>query len=297
MFIKFTSLIIPTKNRSDLLLRLFSSINYCISDFNEIIIVDSSTENENKKINNILRNYKNIKIIKSQPSTSIQRNIGINKFNKLNKFLMFCDDDIIFDKKAIENMNEFINDNSDNIGFGFNLLENKSNKFFEKLKKSEILTKIGLYHSNPGVVCANGWHTKLINLEKNCNTMWLSTQACIYQTKYLDKMLFDETLGKYSYLEDLFFSYKLSKRGKLSSCCFSNYFHPDNIQRSNFKFGVKEVTNRYKFVKSNNLSLVKFYITILLKIFFNFSEIFLLKFKVIPKILGNLVGLILCITK
>ena len=31
---------------------------------------------------------------------------------------MFCDDDIIFDKKAIENMNEFINDNSDNIGFG-----------------------------------------------------------------------------------------------------------------------------------------------------------------------------------
>ena len=45
--------------------------------------------------------------------------------------------------------------------------------------------------------------------------MWLSTY--IYQTKYLDKMLFDETLGKYSYLEDLFFSYKLSKE--------ENYHH------------------------------------------------------------------------
>ncbi len=297
MFIKSTSLIIPTKDRSDLLLRLFSSINHCISEFNEIIIVDSSMEKENKKIKNILKNYKNIKIINSQPSTSIQRNIGINRFNKSNKYLMFCDDDIIFDKKSIENMNEFINDNSDNIGFGFNLLENKSNNFLEKIKKSEIFSKNGLYHGSPGVVCANGWHTKIINLKENCNTMWLSTQACIYKTKYLDKMLFDETLGKYSYLEDLFFSYKLSKRGKLSSCYLSGYFHPNNIERSNFEFGVKEITNRYKFVKSNNLSLVKFYMTLLLKIFFNFSMIFLLKFKVIPKFLGNLMGLILCITK
>ena len=43
------------------------------------------------------------------------------------------------------------------------------------------------------------------------------TQACIYKSKYVKKRkFFDESLGKYSYLEDLFFSYNLNKYGRFA---------------------------------------------------------------------------------
>ena len=104
------------------------------------------------------------------------------------------------------------------------------------------------------MVCKNGWHTKISNLKSDAETMWLSTQACIYKSNYIKNYLsFDRSLGKYSYLDDLFFSYKLSKKGKLSMCSRAKYLHPDNIERKNYNFGIKEIVNRYKFVKINHL--------------------------------------------
>ena len=40
--------------------------------------------------------------------------------------------------------------------------------------------------------------------------MWLSTQACIYRSNIIKKgIMFNEKLGRYSYLEDLFFSFSM----------------------------------------------------------------------------------------
>ena len=44
----------------------------------------------------------------SNPSTSEQRNIGITKSNKFNKYIMFLDDDIKFYKNSLENIKKFI---------------------------------------------------------------------------------------------------------------------------------------------------------------------------------------------
>ena len=49
MFIKFTSLIIPTKNRLNNLNRLIYSIGNYINEINEIIIVDSSSQKIHNK--------------------------------------------------------------------------------------------------------------------------------------------------------------------------------------------------------------------------------------------------------
>ena len=297
MFIKFTSLIIPTKDRLNNLKRLIFSFGNYIDEINEIIIIDSSSKRIHKKILNNFKNYKNIKVIKSKPSTSKQRNIGIKKFNKKNKFLMFCDDDIIFRKNSIFNMNIFIKKNSNNVGYGFNLIKKETISFLEKVKKSNFFTNNGFYDTKSGIVCENGWHTKLINAKKDHSTMWLSTQACIYKTKFVKNISFDENLGEYGYLEDLFFSYKLSKKGILSISHNSKYTHPNEIERKNLYFGIKEVVNRHKFVKKNNLSLFKFYITIILKLFFNLFKIFSLNLNFVPKFIGNIFGLVICIIK
>jgi len=298
MFIKSTSLIIPTKERIDSLNRLFSSIDKYINIFNEILIIDSSSKIIHKKIIDNFSKNKNLKVIKSEASSSIQRNIGILKFNKNNEFIMFCDDDIIFQKNSILNMDKFIKEFPNNIGYGFNLLEKNNLSYLEKLKKNTFLMKYGFYDKNPGIVCENGWHTKISNIDKNYKTMWLSTQACIYHSKYINsKISFDVNLGQYSYLEDLFFSYELGKKGRLDICCNSTYLHPNNINRISMNFGIKEVVNRYKFVKKNNLNILKFYITIFFKSFNTLLQILTFKINLIPKFFGNLIGIIACIIK
>ena len=298
MFIEETSLVIATRERFNSLKRFFYSINEYVNKFNEILIVDSSSNTTHKKIIEEFSKYKNINIIKSEASSSVQRNIGIKKFDKNNKYIMFCDDDIIFEKSSILNMEKFINKFPNGVGYGFNLFEKNKVNFMDKIKKNIFFTRYGFYHNNPGIVCENGWHTKISNVDKSCKVMWLSTQACIYNSKCIDnKISFDVNLGKYSYLEDLFFSYELSKKGILSICHNSTYLHPDNIDRRSFDFGLKEVTNRYKFVKKNNLNLLKFYITFFLKIFTSLIKILTFRINLIPKFFGNILGIILCIIK
>lgn len=298
MFAHSTSLIIPTKDRYNYLIRFFKSLDKYVKEFNEIIIIDSSKESEFKKIKNKFNNFNNIRIIKSKPSISIQRNIGIKNFNKKNKFIMFCDDDILFKKNTMENMNKFIIKNPKIIGYGFNLIRKEKHGLIEKLKRSKIFKNFGLYHYNSGKVCQNGWHTKLENIKKDTYVEWLSTQACIYKSKLLkNKSLFDTSLGNYSYLEDLFLSFELSKAGKLKVCHTSKYLHPNDIDRNNFKFGIQEIKNRYKFVKNNNLNVYKFYLTTLIKLLYTFSLILSLRLNKIPKFLGNCYEVILCLTR
>ncbi len=298
MFINQTTLVIPTKDRILKLKRFFYSLGECVNLFNEIIIVDSSSRDNHCNLKKYYSVYKNISVIKSEASSSKQRNLGIKKYNKKNKYIMFCDDDIIFKRNSIINMNQFIINNPNYVGYGFNLIEKSINSFFEQLKKGKFIKDVGIYDPYPGIVCANGWHTKISNVRSDLKTMWLSTQSCIYRTEFFDKnTYFLNSLGSYSYLEDLFFSYEMGKKGDMIVSSSSKYTHPDNIERSDFKFGQIEVVNRYKFVIKNNFSTYKFYITILLKILFTFLKIISFKIKFFPKFFGNISGIILCILK
>ncbi len=78
-------------------------------------------------------------------------------------------------------------------------------------------------------------------------------------------------------------------------CANATYTHPNEIIRSNFKFGVKEMTNRFKFVKKNKLSIKKFYIAAFLKCILNLNRIFSIRSNSITKFFGNIIGIILCI--
>ena len=297
MFVRSTSLIIPTKNRYHHLKKFFNNIKKYTDKFDEIIIVDSSEEIEFGKIKKKFSKSKKIRVLKSKPSISIQRNLGIKNYNKKNKFIMFCDDDILFKKNALKNMDKFILKNPSSIGYGFNLIGKKNNTYVEKLKKSILFKELGIYHFKSGVVCSNGWHTKTVNVKKDLYVQWLSTQACIYKSKVFRKnVLFDTSLGRYSYLDDLFISFRLNKSGKLKVSYNSEYYHPNNIERNNFYFGIQEVKNRYKFVKKNKLSIDKFYFTVFIKILHTLFLILIFRLNKIPKFFGNIFGVILCLS-
>ena len=125
--------------------------------------------------------------------------------------------------------------------------------------------------------------------------MWLYSGMHI-KTEFVNNIVFDENLGNIVTLRT-YFSFELSKKGSLSISHNSQYTHPNDIQRNDLNFGIKEVVNRYKFVKKNNLNLFKFYLTILFKLLFNLIKIFSFNLNFVPKFLGNMFGLIICIIK
>jgi len=290
MFTKETTLIIPTKNRYTLLIKTLKNLKSLKVKFDEIIVVDSSDIITHNKIKKISKQF-SLKVYKSKPSSSLQRNIGLKKMNKKNKFLMLLDDDIIFQNNSFKNMNSNIisNQNKKIIGFAFCQKSKMENNFFEKLKNSKFSQILGLYSSKPGVVLRSGWHTKIYQKKENYFTDWLPTAATIFEKKYVTN-LFDINFGQYSYLEDLDFSVSLKKNYNFLVVSSALFIHKDEKIRNNFNFGYYEIINRCRFVKKNKLNFIYFYYICFIKIFTNFLGILIRPISV-QKCLGNLLGL------
>ena len=249
------SIVIPTRNRSTMLIETIKELSKNKFFFKEIIVVDSSNKFHKLKI----RKYKNINRIKvrffnSKPSISLQRNIGLNKIIKKRKYVMFLDDDLNFEKNAFKKMYFFMKKNKNLSGVGFNLIIKKTNSFIEILKSNKITKILGIYDTKMGIVTPSGWQTKAINLKKNLQVEWIPTQAVIYNIKKLENLKFDTTYGRYSYLEDLDFSYSLSRKGKLMICSSAKYSSDNIVSRNDLSFGIKEILNRYHFVNKFNFN-------------------------------------------
>jgi Predicted glycosyltransferases len=94
------TIVIPTRNRLQLLKKTLIHLNKNKFFFKEIIIVDSSDKSEKKKLLN-LKNFLNIKIkiLNCSAGISKQRNKGLKNVKKNSKYVMFLDDDVAFEKK------------------------------------------------------------------------------------------------------------------------------------------------------------------------------------------------------
>lgn len=295
MFTNDTTLIIPTRNRYKLLLRILRQIFKLNIKFNEIIIIDSSEKKEKKLIKELKKKYK-INLYFSKPSSSLQRNIGLKKMNLKNKFVMFLDDDVFFLKNAFKEMEKIVKKyryDDEIVGFCFNQIERRKVSLFEKLKTSKLLKKINLYSDLPGKVTNSGWHTKILNVREDILADWVFTTASIYKTKMIKNKFFTNLFGQYSYLEDLDFSLNATRLKKyfiLSSK--AKFKHPYNIDRSGFIFGKVEIFNRYKIIKKYRLNMFLFLINVFLRFLISFSKILILNFNSFKRALGNILALI-----
>ena len=286
------SIIIPTKDRTEFLIKTLKYLKKNIFFFNEVIIIDSTEINKisQKQLNNFKK--LNIKYYSSKPSTALQRNLGLKYFNKKNKFIMFLDDDLKFYFKAFKEMKNYINKMAPEIiGIGFNPIVKDSKNILEKIKNSNIFYKLGIYDSRPGVITPSGWHTKIQNIKKNIYVEWLPTKACIYKIKKIKKLKFEKALGKYSYLEDLIFSHYMSKQGKLIINSKAKFKDLNFVKRNDFLFGIIEIKNRLIFVKKNNLKILFFFLGYLFFLFNNLLSV-VSDIKNFKRFFGNLIGLL-----
>jgi len=297
MFTNFTSLVIPTRNRFINLYNTLSRLKEFKLKFLEIIVVDSS-DKFTKEIGKICRIF-NVKLYFSRPSSALQRNIGLSKISKKSKYVMFLDDDIIFFKNSFSKMNYAIKKygsiNYKIAGYGFNHIEINKYDYISFLKKSAISRMLNLYSNHAGKVMKNGWHTKINNLKKDTFVEWLHTAATIYDLKKIKKILFDESFGRYSYLEDLDFSYRVSSNFKIILVAQAKFLHPNNISREGLYFGELEILNRYKFVKKNNLNIKLFYLSSIIRFLISLFGLFRFNLKSISRATGNVIAISKCL--
>ena len=284
------SIIIPTKDRFEYLKETFNFLSKNKFFFTEVIVVDSSIR-QGIKIRKLCNEAKfKIKLLRSKASIAYQRNIGLKNLNKKTDFVMFLDDDITFQKDAFHQMRlAILGLDKNTVGFGFNLQLKKRLNFLDKLKKINIVKKLGIYNSKMGVVTPSGWQTIAYNFKKNSEVSWLSTQASIFKYKAIKNIYFDIFFEDYSYLEDLDFSYRTSKLGKLLLIHKAKYQHPNEIERSGYFFGKKEILNRYYFVKKNKLRFVNFLLGAIVKSGINLTR---LKLSFFLRFVGNINSLI-----
>jgi len=86
------SVVIPTRNRLQSLLKTLAGLENQLYPLAEVIIVDSSDQKQSAQYFNELFSALNIIYIPSRPSVCLQRNIGIKK--ALSEYIFLCDDDI-----------------------------------------------------------------------------------------------------------------------------------------------------------------------------------------------------------
>jgi hypothetical protein len=284
-------IVIPTRNR---IVELTSTLNFLELNkffFKKIVIVDSSNSEIKNKIKKMVRKYNaNIKVVDSEASTCIQRNVGF-KFIQNNKYIMFLDDDNIFFPDAFYKMKNFLKNNKDFFGVAFNQVHKEKKNILNSFKKNYIINKLGIYNLNNGGLADSGWQSRFINFKNNKIVQWLPTRAVIYKSKAVKNIRFDRKLGVYGYLEDLDFSLQLKKGGNLMVCSDAKYTHNQSIIRPGFQFGKKELRNRYYIVKKHKLNKNLFFVTTFLRMLLTFKEGVLGNLNSFQRLAGNLVAL------
>ena len=288
-------IVVATKDRPEELSHLLLSINNQSVVPHEVVIIDGGNRSNVRKF----KNYSNlhIKYIQTKPpSATRQRNIGIKNVDKNCDYIGILDDDIILEKKAIENMMGFWKNADGNVGgAAFNLM-NHPEIYAEKFKSMKITEKLGLYSKKSGKVTAAGFQTLIGKAKETVFVDWFSSEASVWRKHIFKSYGFDEWFKGYSYLEDLDFSYSVGKKYKLAVVADAGCYHfPASGGRgSGFEFGVKEVFNRLYFVrKHEELSIMKCFLALkirqLMSVWLFFKE---RKIYFLSRAFGNSVGLI-----
>jgi glycosyltransferase involved in cell wall biosynthesis len=290
---KKLAFVVATKDRPVDLHRMLQSLVKQSCQPDQVVIVDSSSD----PLNKVTEDFADLNISyihHDQPSASGQRNIGIRAIAQDINLIGFLDDDVVLEPEALGKMLEFWNRASENVGgCSFNL-KNHEPSGNKGLKYSALSRWLGLYSREKGVVMRSGWQTLIGNVTQNSFVQWLPSGASVWKREIFERFTFDEYYGGYSYLEDLDFSFSISKEYKLAVIADAGFYHylSPSGRLSDYQFGKVEVRNRIYFVRKHNLSLLRCYLGIMVRFLLTLSlSVKSGNISYLYRALGNFVGI------
>ncbi|MEM1540397.1 MAG: glycosyltransferase family 2 protein [Candidatus Bathyarchaeia archaeon] len=212
------SIVIPTYYRPKDLADLFDSIlRQTVKPMEVIVVDDTPTDviarvcevyhNEFKRFNiefAYVRNYK-------KPSLTIARNIGVSMVK--GEIILFLDSDIILYSDYIEKILEIFERNPNALGAQGWIIPKNVPLGSKELLKYFILNNLRklflLWHFTSNS-CGPFSYPIILNKISNCRRLSGSNMA--FRRVVFSEFRFDENLLKYSYLEDLLFTYPIQKK-------------------------------------------------------------------------------------
>lgn len=282
------ALIVPTRNRPELLIKLLKTIaKQSVRPF-QVVIVDGSDEPIESQIRNYL-SADDTYVHVHPPSLTRQRNEGTKQLRNDITLAGYLDDDIELAPGAIEAMLRFWETSSPETGGAeFNITNIPEKKPF-----SDLIRRLFCMDSPiPGKVLCSGFCSSAFPAVKDHPCEWLCGGATIWRREILNTYKFDEWYSGWAYHEDADFSYRVFKKFPLYIVHSAKVTHnppPFNPQK-NFVLGKMTVINRYHFVKKNpELSALLFYWSTIGEFFVNILQsLWERNFDGVRKARGNL---------
>lgn len=243
------SIIIPTRNRPELLFRLVNVLTEIIDFDYELIIVDSSDTDKcfpekftNKKIKYQVTNIR---------SAAVQRNIGLD-IRDDSEYTFFLDDDVIPNPNYFKNsLSALVETNSIGVS-GIAINSQKSEIRLKPKGLSGFIHRVFLLDSNrDGVVLRSGVNIPVRSkVPKRIKSEWLI--GCSgWESKKIGETRFESDFHGQSLGEDVIFSVRMSHVGELVTDTSIILEHEESeIERPNGReFWKMWIENRHKLVR------------------------------------------------
>ena len=218
---EFISLIIPTKDRPDDIRALFHSLGKQSRMPDEIIVVDGS----DVSIEDLVSSFKSLPIKYLQvipPSLPKQRNAGVANLDPSCSWIGFLDDDLVLEHDAIEHLECLVEQEKDLGGVGMSIINQPTSSV-------EVFNKVFLLSNNfPGSFAPSGFPVMIPCVDRDITVEWLYGGATFWSVDVFKEFSYDEWFKGTGYMEDVDFSYRVSRKYRLmvsSKARCNHFFH------------------------------------------------------------------------
>lgn len=266
--------VLPTKDRPDEIRTMLKSLADQDVRPTQVIVVDASASPGAT----LPEEFPDLPIefvrFQGKPSAAAQRNDGASRVASDIELICFFDDDQVLLEGALRAMLEFWADAPDEVsGAGFNLV-NEIDTRSSVVKRSRLAEWLGLYSRTPGTVAPSGWQALPGIVTEDMDVEWLTTGAVVWRREVLNHVQFDEFFDGYSYLEDLDFSYSVSRSSRIVLVADAEVHHfPSPRGRMAWdRFGQIEVRNRLYFVRKQGLSVSRCFLGVGVRFFLSIVQ-------------------------
>ncbi|MCJ7805193.1 glycosyltransferase [Patescibacteria group bacterium] len=254
------SVIIPTKDRIQDVVRCLESLLTQAVPPDEILIVDGSdTKKLNSEIKLCFTGNERIKYVHSKPGLTLQRNVGISASS--GDIIVFIDDDVVLEKNCLKEIMYVFNTYPRDIGgVTANIAERhqveSSLHFSDKIRDATVsqflLSIFFLPRWGDGKFQLSGFPTFIKSgaVDEITFCEFLFGYCMAFRKEILDEFRFNENLYKYRYAEDDEFAYRLSRK-------YRNVYVPYAKGIHNYSSAERSLYDRRKGLMINHLCYFK----------------------------------------
>ena len=250
------SVIIPTKNRAQDVIKCLKSISIQTMLPDEIIIVDSSDTKNLKSLLDPFENFSIKYIHDIEASLTRAENIGIE--NSIGDIIIILDDDVILDKNHIkEIMRVFNNYPAEKIGgVTGNVVSNQPKNLIKKIFSfggQIFATMFFLLRYGNGKFQLSGMPTTIRNTDKITECEFLFGSDMAFRKEVISEFKFDENFHGYSWGEDDDIAYRVSRKYQNFYTPFAKFVHTGSPSARSNKYAEMKmgIENHYYLFRKN----------------------------------------------